>query len=61
MPGLTLTRKLGERFRVGEDVWITITSITRHRVAVNIEAPKNVRISREELLREVVDTCTEEE
>jgi carbon storage regulator len=47
---LVLSRKLGQRFRIGPDVQITIVKIDRHSVRIGIEAPGDVTIYREEVI-----------
>ncbi len=47
---LVLSRKLGQRFQVGEDVRITIVKIDRHAVRIGIEAPDDMTVYREEIL-----------
>lgn len=46
---LILTRKAGERIKVGEDIWISIEEIDRGKVRVGIAAPKQIPILREEV------------
>jgi carbon storage regulator len=46
---LVLSRKLGERLLIGQDVTITILSMERGRVRLGIEAPTQLRVLREEL------------
>lgn len=46
---LVLSRKKGERIRIGDDIWITIVHSTPTRVRVGIDAPKDVTILRTEL------------
>lgn len=59
---LVLTRKLGERVLIGDDVVITIVHIDRGKVRLGIQAPKNVPIWREELLpQEASDRIQEKE
>ena len=48
---LVLSRKLGQKFSVGEDVRITIVKIDRHSVRIGIEALGDVTIYREEIVR----------
>jgi carbon storage regulator len=48
---LVLTRKVGERVLIGKEVWITVLSVTGHRVRLGIEAPRTTQICREEVLR----------
>lgn len=52
---LVLSRKLGQKFSVGEDVRITIVKIDRHSVRIGIEAPGDVTIYREEIVRMDMD------
>lgn len=47
---LVLTRKIGERIKIGPDTWITVVDIDRGRVRLGLESPKDVLIMREELL-----------
>lgn len=46
---LVLSRKLGQRFKVGEDIEITIVKIDRHSVRIGVAAPCDLGIYREEL------------
>jgi carbon storage regulator len=47
---LVLTRKVGERIYIGDDIILTVTKIARNRVYVGIEAPANKKIIRGETL-----------
>lgn len=47
---LIIRRKLGERVRVGENVWVTLIETERGAAKIGFEAPKSVPIFREELL-----------
>ena len=47
---LVLARQLGQQIRIGEDVVITITQIIPTVVKVGIEAPRELRVMRQELL-----------
>ena len=46
---LVLSRKAGEKLMIGDDVVLTINRISGNRVAIGIEAPRDVRIVRGEL------------
>lgn len=46
---LVLSRKEGERIRIGEDILITIVRINAKTVRIGIDAPADVSIIREEL------------
>ncbi len=47
---LVLVRRVGQTIHVGDDVVITVSEITRGSVRVAIEAPKEIRILRGELV-----------
>ena len=53
---LVLSRKTGERIHLGDDVVITITKIAGNRVAIGIEAPREVSIRRGELCNTSIST-----
>ncbi|TWU02272.1 carbon storage regulator [Stieleria varia] len=46
---LVLSRKTGEQLMIGDDIVVTINRISGNRVAIGIEAPRDVRIVRGEL------------
>ena len=45
-----LSRKEGQRVRVGPNVWVTLIDVDRGKVRLGFDAPPGVRIAREELL-----------
>lgn len=47
---LVLSRKLGQRVKVGPDVRVTIVKIDRNTVRIGIEAPDDVMVYREEIV-----------
>jgi carbon storage regulator len=47
---LVLSRKLGQRFHVGDAVRITIVKIDRNSVRIGVEAPGDVTVYREEIV-----------
>lgn len=47
---LVLSRKLGEKIFIGDNVCITVVDIDRGKIRLGIEAPRNVPIYRQELL-----------
>lgn len=49
---LVLSRRLGQRFQIGEDVRITIVKVDRNSVRIGIEAPSDVLIRREEIFED---------
>ena len=50
---LVLSRKLGQSFRVGPEVRVTIVKIDRNSVRIGIEAPDDVSVQREEIAFEM--------
>ena len=48
---LVLSRKVGERIHVGNDIVLEIRRIAGNRVTLALDAPRNVRILRGELER----------
>ncbi len=46
---LTLTRKVGESIRIGDDIEIIVKEIRRNQVRIGIVAPREVAIYREEV------------
>lgn len=47
---LVLSRKLGEKVYIGDNVCITVVDIDRGKIRLGIEAPRDVPIYRHELL-----------
>jgi carbon storage regulator len=47
---LVLSRKLGEKIFIGENICITVVDIDRGKIRLGIEAPRDVPIFRQELL-----------
>ena len=50
---LILTRKVGQKLRIGEDIELTILDVKGKQVRVGIVAPKGVPIFREEVLERI--------
>jgi len=47
---LVLSRKLGEKIVIGDNISITVVDIDRGKIRLGIEAPRDVPIARQELL-----------
>jgi len=50
---LVLSRKVNERVMIGNDIVITIAGIRGDKVRLGIEAPQEISINREEVLRKI--------
>ena len=51
---LILTRKRGERIRIGEHIEVVVTEMRRGHVRLGISAPPGVPIFREEIYQAIV-------
>lgn len=51
---LTLTRKVGETIRIGDEIQIVVKEIRKNQVRIGIVAPRDVKIFREEVYRNIV-------
>ncbi len=51
---LTLTRKVGETIRIGDDVQIIVKENRKNQVRIGIVAPRDVKIYREEVYQNIV-------
>ncbi len=49
---LVLARKLGESLIIGDNIKVTIEKISKGQIKIGIEAPKDVVIAREEVVKE---------
>lgn len=47
---LMLSRKTNEAIMIGDDIRVTITHIGRGRVQIAVDAPREVRVRRQELV-----------
>lgn len=47
---LVLTRKVSQKIAIGGDVHVTVLSIDGDKVKIGIDAPKSIRVFREELI-----------
>ena len=50
---LLLTRQLGEKIRIGDDVKITIVEVKGNHVKLGIDAPPSVKVHREEIYERI--------
>jgi len=54
---LVLTRKVGERIQIGDQITVSVIRIQNGKVRIGIEAPDDVRICRDELESDI-RTCS---
>ncbi len=50
---LVLTRKLGERIAIGDDIFITLLEIRGSQARIGIEAPDQLGVYRQEIYEKV--------
>jgi len=50
---LVLTRKLGEKILIGDDIVITVLDVRGDSIRLGVDAPRGVRIQRDEVVRAV--------
>ena len=50
---LVISRKTGESFTISDNIKITVVSMGNDKVVLGIEAPKEIKIMREELLETI--------
>lgn len=46
---LVLTRKVGERIQIGDQITLSVVRVQNGKVRIGIEAPESVKIRRDEL------------
>ena len=52
---LVLTRKSGEKLRIGKDIVISVVSKVRGPIKLGIEAPREISVYREEIYQSVMN------
>lgn len=50
---LLLTRRIGEAIQIGDDIRIMVSEIKGRQVKLAIEAPRSMRIDREEIAKRI--------
>lgn len=50
---LTLTRKAGQKIRIGDDIEIVVREIRGRQVRLGISAPEGLQVYREELYQQI--------
>ncbi|RME58111.1 MAG: carbon storage regulator [Candidatus Dadabacteria bacterium] len=52
---LILTRKQGESVFIGDDIKVTVVEVKGHQIRIGIDAPKEIRIYREEIYYQILE------
>lgn len=50
---LNFTRKAGQAIRIGDEILVTVREVRGRQVRLNIQAPREIRIYREELYQQI--------
>jgi carbon storage regulator len=50
---LVLTRTIGQRIKIGDDVSITVLGVQGNQVRIGIRAPRDVSVHREEVYNRI--------
>jgi carbon storage regulator len=56
---LVLTRKVGEQVLIGDDIVVTVLEVRGEGIKIGIDAPRGVRIQRQEVVAAVSDANVE--
>ena len=57
---LILTRRIGEKLMIGDDISVTILGVKGNQVRIGVHAPEDVAIHREEIYDRVRDEAEAE-
>jgi len=52
---LILSRRVGEKLTIGDDIVVTVVAIGGNQVRLGIDAPRTVRVLREEIVQAIKD------
>lgn len=50
---LILTRRIGEKLIIGENVTVTILGVKGRQIRIGIDAPRDVTVNREEIFHRI--------
>ena len=51
---LILTRRVGEKIVIGDNVTVTILGVKSNQIRVGIEAPRDVTVNRDEIFQRIL-------
>ena len=52
---LLLTRRVGERVKIGEEVTVTVLGVKGGQIRIGIDAPRYVKVNREEVFQRMLN------
>ena len=58
---LILTRKVGQKIMIGDDIIVEIVGVEKHDVRVGVIAPKDIEVHREEVYWRLKDENKDKE
>ncbi|MFB6263485.1 MAG: carbon storage regulator CsrA [Bradymonadaceae bacterium] len=58
---LVLTRKVGEKIRISDEIEIVVKEIRRNQVRIGIDAPREIPVHREEVYQAIQEEQEEGE
>ena len=50
---LVLTRRIGENIIIGDDITVTVLSVSRNQIRIGVNAPDDVTVHREEVYERI--------
>ncbi len=51
---LLLTRKVGEKLKIGEDVTVIVLGVKGGQIRIGVDAPRDVKVNREEVFQRIL-------
>ena len=51
---LILTRRVGEKLIIGENVTVTVLGVKGNQIRIGIDAPRDIQVNREEVYQRIL-------
>jgi carbon storage regulator len=51
---LVLTRRVGEKLVIGENVTVTVLGVKGNQIRIGIDAPRDITVNREEIYQRIL-------